>query len=235
MSQVFSSTVNIKDIKVVDFNEMDEGWNELIEDIVQEETSFDIDIFYLTTWSPEQAVKYMNGVSNSSTWEDEGFGGIHYRMLDGKIIKTYAFEEIELLPFEKNIQRLEKLWIDADHNESNPPKYYIDWALSIKHEIPWLNFAIEQGFYKPEQLQEVESKNSLADKDRAYVSDYLATLNQAAARFWANSDPNDNTDHPINPEVVAWLMERGYKLSLAEKAATIIRPKWATTGRKADK
>ncbi len=82
--------------------------------------------------------------------------------------------------------------------------------------------------------QEIENK-PIADTDRTHVSDYLATLNQAATKFWANADHNDDTTHPINSTVAAWLMDRGYTKTLAEKGATIIRPEWASKGRKADK
>lgn len=67
---------------------------------------------------------------------------------------------------------------------------------------------------------------------RGHVSDMLATLNQAAARFWGNADPNDRTTHEPNATIEAWLIQRGFSRTLAEKAATIIRPKWAPPGRK---
>lgn len=67
---------------------------------------------------------------------------------------------------------------------------------------------------------------------RAHVSAKLAVLNQAAERFWANADRVERTTHEPNANVVAWLIERGYSETLAQKAATIIRPEWAPTGRK---
>lgn len=91
------------------------------------------------------------------------------------------------------------------------------------------------------EIQELRSnvqvgEKPLSDKtDRAHVSDSLATLNQASATFWANADPNDNTTHPLNSTVETWLIERKFSPTMAEKGATIIRPKWATRGRKADK
>jgi len=83
-------------------------------------------------------------------------------------------------------------------------------------------------------LQEAESK-PLAETDRAHVSNNLAILNQASTKFWANADPSDDTTHPINPIVEAWLIDRGYSETLAKKGATIVRPEWASKGRKADK
>lgn len=70
---------------------------------------------------------------------------------------------------------------------------------------------------------------------RGYVSDKLATLNQAATRWWANADRNDASTHPTNAAVAAWLIDRGFSETLADKAATIVRPEWAPTGRKSDK
>ena len=68
--------------------------------------------------------------------------------------------------------------------------------------------------------------------DRAHVSDKLAYLNQAATKFWAKVDRDERSTHTDNATIVAWLIERGYSATLAEKAATIIRPEWAPTGRK---
>ena len=69
----------------------------------------------------------------------------------------------------------------------------------------------------------------------AHVSDNLAILNQASSRFWANADSSDNATHPLNSTVESWLIDRGFTQTLAGKGATIIRPSWATAGRKADK
>lgn len=63
-------------------------------------------------------------------------------------------------------------------------------------------------------------------------SDKLAYLNQAAARFWANADPNDRATHPDNNTVAEWLEGKGYSQTMAAKGATIIRPEWASVGRK---
>jgi len=73
-----------------------------------------------------------------------------------------------------------------------------------------------------------------AQTDRSHVSDELVLLNQAARRWWANADRHDPATHPGNADVAAWLIEKGMTKSLAERAASIIRPKWAHTGRKPD-
>ena len=86
--------------------------------------------------------------------------------------------------------------------------------------IPWTNESSISGLQRKIHLS----------------SDNLAILNQAAAKFWANADRDDPQTHPKNAHVVSWLMDHGYKSkTLAEKAATIIRPEWATTGRPQEK
>jgi hypothetical protein len=135
--------------------------------------------------------------------------------------------------FELLILRLRKLWESGLHDNYKKLSFYIDWALSKKTEIPWLNYAIEKGFYKSKQLHETDKP--IAEKERAHLSNDLAILNQAATKFWANADPSDDTTHPINSIVSTWLIQRGFSATLADKGATIIRPEWATTGRKTDK
>lgn len=74
--------------------------------------------------------------------------------------------------------------------------------------------------------------NRMVTTTHAHVSDKLAILNQAAERFWANANREDRGTHPKNDDVAAWLTQRGYSVSLAHKAVSIIRPEWVPTGRK---
>lgn len=68
--------------------------------------------------------------------------------------------------------------------------------------------------------------------ERVHVSDMLAKMNQAAAKFWSNAERSIRGSHPLNAKVSAWLVLQGFSPTLAGKAATIIRPEWAPTGRK---
>jgi len=70
--------------------------------------------------------------------------------------------------------------------------------------------------------------------DRKGISDALVLLNRASRHWWENADKNDPCTHPKNSDVAAWLIEKGMTKSLAERAASIIRPEWAHTGRKPD-
>lgn len=67
----------------------------------------------------------------------------------------------------------------------------------------------------------------------AFWSDALAFMMQASRKFWQGLGENDRGKFPKNEEVQAWLMDEGRELSLnqAKAAASLIRPKFAGTGR----
>lgn len=77
-----------------------------------------------------------------------------------------------------------------------------------------------------------DSPEKVTPTDRSYYSEKLVFLNQAASIFWANADRNERDTHPTNATVGQWLEQKGFSSTLASKAATIIRPEWAPTGRK---
>ncbi len=82
-------------------------------------------------------------------------------------------------------------------------------------------------------LLESDSERHQGEKlSRSNKPDKLAALNQAFWKFWANADQKERGTHPDNSDVAAWLENRGYSSSMAKKAASIIRPEWAPTGRK---
>lgn len=67
---------------------------------------------------------------------------------------------------------------------------------------------------------------------RHHISDKLAKMNQAAAKFWLNADRADRTTHTDNSTVSTWLVKHGFSSTLADKAATLIRPDWVPSGRR---
>lgn len=87
---------------------------------------------------------------------------------------------------------------------------------------------------KNKQHHEEKPPVSTSSTGRAHVSEKLATLNQAAHKWWANANPNDRSTHPSKKDVMAWLMEHDFSQKLADSAATIIRPDWAPVGRKSE-
>lgn len=87
---------------------------------------------------------------------------------------------------------------------------------------------------RTEALREFErqSTDEPLPASHAHVSDKLAKMNQASTKFWSNADRDDRGTHPDNATVAAWLVKQRFSSTLADKAATIIRPEWAPTGRK---
>lgn len=102
----------------------------------------------------------------------------------------------------------------------------IQWAKARGDPIPeFLNGV-------PEPRPEPKPAERPLTATEPHVSDKLAKLIQAARKYWGNADRDDRSTHPNNADVAAWLVARGFSRGLAAKAATIIRPDWAGTGRK---
>ena len=80
----------------------------------------------------------------------------------------------------------------------------------------------------------IESQCNLS-LDQEWVSEQLRIVNQASKEFWSTADRDDRSTHPKNEDVKAWLIDKGFSATLADKSATIIRPDWVTNGRRPKK
>lgn len=88
-------------------------------------------------------------------------------------------------------------------------------------------------YLRKSAARKIEPTNTQTSADRNHVSDKLAKMNQAAHIFWAHAKRDDRGTQPKNAKVAAWLKKNaGFSETLADKAATVIRPEWAFTGRK---
>jgi hypothetical protein len=116
--------------------------------------TFNDDIFLFDYWNFFQGVNYLIGVDRIDDYED---------FCDDEMV---TFERISTLEYDLYIQqetphiinafkakqeRLMTIWVSGAHPQSSPPCYYIEWALSKKIEIPWLQYAIDKGIYTPKQ------------------------------------------------------------------------------------
>lgn len=138
---------------------------------------------------------------------------------------------------EKSIQELKgkydrsewlAYWAFApDGPEDTPPVAHRN-AVYLKSET--VNSIVKRG----ETPNPTDFPERRAQFDHSYVSEGLALLNQASRKMWANASRNDPSTHPSNAQVAAWLAEHGLSKSQADRAASIIRPEWAHTGRKPD-
>ncbi len=149
---------------------------------------------------------------------------------------TWIVESIKLLPaacfvwkndFEEKFNNAYATWFLHILNERDG-----DRELNFSPLVPMeFEKIVMEGFeISITPLRPVKDKAAHAN-----VSENLSFLNQASTKFWGNADHNDVSTHPLNSTVATWLVGKGFTETLAEKGATIIRPKWAKTGRKADK
>ena len=133
-------------------------------------------------------------------------------LLDENLLS--AIEEIETNKREQEIIKSTLIQIEAIKKEQEAYKE------SIKNN---------KDQYNPE-LKHDNDKDIIQDNQDKYISEALKTLNQAAAKFWKNADPEDKGTHPKNKEVIPWLIDNGFSGQGAKQGATLIRPKWAAKG-----
>jgi hypothetical protein len=105
----------------------------------------------------------------------------------------------------------------------------------------FVSWAIFNGWNLPEECSALKVKPVAVVEEKGEspnfhpnTTDALLYLCQASQKFWTLVDPKDKSTYPQTPEIVGWLRKRGLSERLAESGATIIRPKWAPTGRKPD-
>lgn len=102
------------------------------------------------------------------------------------------------------------------------------WSVELKWPCPPDFTELAKKFVLPPRSDLENPPSSLQHIGR---SEKLSFLLQASDRFWANAKLGEGDTHPRQEAVQVWLEERGFSPSLADKAATIIRPDWAKKGR----
>jgi hypothetical protein len=103
---------------------------------------------------------------------------------------------------------------------------FVSWAISSGWDMPPECISLH---VKPISLDStgVESPNFHGN-----TSDKLRYLCLASRKFWFLADPLDKSTYPDTNEIIDWLMKRGYSAGSAKSGASIIRPKWAGSGRR---
>ncbi len=144
---------------------------------------FDNDIFLLDYWDSEDGLNYLVGISDLS---EIGNGSSMHTTFVINTLDHFTYtddaEEAIVTNFRHKLNRITKIWNSGGHPQHNPPYYYIDWALSKGFKIPWLNYAIENGFYKrnePKSLTKVNDK-PLSSKERNTLLVIIAALAKEA-------------------------------------------------------
>jgi len=206
------------------------------------------------TWSEEEGFFILLGLNPNDCFcmgNDEEFRIISARYLDFSLVDIDGWDNSQtilnemrsnpsrviysdkvpitsylLIDLSSRFSRMKKIWASGTHAERNEPSYYIEWAKSKGFDIPWY-----------ESMTNITCGKSTVSMQEArnHHSDWLMLTIQASNKFWSNADPHDSSTHPKNKDVQNWLESKGITETLANKAATLIRPKWAAKGRPADK
>ena len=199
------------------------------------EKESDLEFFKGRTFYPIREIPFFFSVECSSS---------AFRLFVGQILGAAISGEIEIIEPETGLSLSSFLASPVDDEIEITPDWLIGAdAIEIfadARNLYWpgtesADFRMANQAKAPDDEPVVKDENS-TDSGRAHVSNSLAILNQAARQWWANANRDDPQTHPKNAHVVSWLMDHGYQSkTLAEKAATIIRPEWATTGRPQEK
>lgn len=142
---------------------------------------FDNDIFLLDYWDAEDGLNYLVGIADLSETDDGGSSFVVINTLDLCSYTSDEHPEI-IFAFSRKLDRITKIWNSGLHAQTNPPWYYIEWALKKGFKIPWLDYAIEKGFYKPKEsvsATQVKDKPLLA-KERNTLLVIIAALAKEA-------------------------------------------------------
>jgi hypothetical protein len=122
----------------------------------------------------------------------------------------------KLLPKETRVVLMLTAGIDMDEVELNSEQKH--------YKTKWGN--------KLSILDATQAEEAITFPQPEYTSKGLTLLNLAASKFWKNADPENKETHPKNAEIEEWLIKEGLPKTYAPQAATIIRPDWATKGRR---
>ncbi len=122
---------------------------------------------------------------------------------------------------------VEHIWLTGDHLEFNPPQYYIDWAISKKIDIPWLGYAITNGFINSKPTPASLPSDSDEPINKRVENNYLRliwTLCYSLPGFDAKAKPNDiaklifdNTDFKVDSATVGKYMAKAKSLFESER------------------
>ncbi|MDP2867586.1 hypothetical protein [Methyloversatilis sp.] len=112
------------------------------------------------------------------------------------------------------------------------------WLLEDLKERPLASISLSRVFVRRKDIQEIVNGAATPpveqpDKEGlSFFSDDLVLMIRAAHAYWKNACRDDPSTQHINPEVAAWLEQRGMSKGKAKYAASLIRPSWAHNGRK---
>ncbi|MBC7786721.1 MAG: hypothetical protein H7Z18_04535 [Methylophilaceae bacterium] len=134
-------------------------------------------------------------------------------------------EEVRIYRLKReNLRRLKNFWVSGEKGEdSQSPKYFIDWALSKRFLPYWLDWAIEQKLYVP--MNE-------ANKVQTIIFDTISTYPpelDLAIKAWQAVSASEGKGKP-KAQIRAWLDANAKELSNEAKERISIVCNWDKLG-----
>ncbi len=107
----------------------------------------------------------------------------------------------------------------------------ISGFINTKSAAAWVK---ESGLFPafPRQILNKRLQSSAIDEDDFDLPRTLRLMITAYREYWSDVSHDNAAIHPSNPDVADWLKGQGLSPNQATNAASLIRPEWATTGRK---
>lgn len=107
------------------------------------------------------------------------------------------------------------------------------YSLDIVPQLLYVTMSDLNDFLRGAFPDESVDQDAHLPRKQHYWTDSLTYVLQASTKFWGNLGEGDRGKFPRNEDVQAWLMADGRDLSAhqAKAAASLIRPKFAGTGR----
>lgn len=124
---------------------------------------------------------------------------------------------------------------EIDISWKHPLKRWTAWSIQSEEPDSHIEVNLERVLVASIEIDRIFNINSASPGNvkEWYKSDNLQYMNQAAYIFWGNIKivKEDKLTHPKKEDVVQWFIDKEFSPSLAEKAASLIRPEFAGTGR----
>jgi hypothetical protein len=122
-----------------------------------------------------------------------------------------------------------------------PPNEWLNYLISRNlSSVPAEPSPVEitnrwKAFFSKATGQNLGNNETYKSRDDFSISENLRVLITAEKEWWSTADRDDPSTHPENKNVASWLQTQGMSKTLAEYAASILRPAWAHKGRKPKK